>query len=477
MLLSLGSFAQNASQLKLIEQKRRPKIADVISTPDNIYQFTKDDYNGRVSAIKSKLPELIVSLEKAFPGGTYGFLGRDMDLIADAVDSFYLSKGQAGRVQRIEFSTPSLENSTPKLMTDFLAQRGLDATGSVANPSPLILIDYTSYSTSGRTNSSFPSQARYIFESVVKQMKLNGLASYDIFSRINVATIDDGASSYAKLSNPLTQDRSDYIKLQAESLEANGKVDRITYFSVDGDSMAYSSEWTDKYGPIKKGKDGLLTTEPIDFFDKDEKTKVFSQMVNVVNLVNTEAMQNRISKLAEKHQVTFTDKPSLIVMPKVTIKKVNHDANLKNQILDLEKNMSVLSNPKNYGKMAIGDEKMKLTQNGQDMLRMLAADGNIQAPHFFKISLTALLNMHEQDKLGARDFRRIFNYLLSLKPIESSAVSTFIKNNYKKSIALEIMFGRDAEREKYSQQGGLAEENYKKIISDSNIKPSCKFIY
>lgn len=475
--IAATSFGQNASQDELINQSRRPSVSKIISNTSNFELYSAGSDNGRPTVINKYLPEMIISLEKAFPGGTYAFLGRDMDLIADAVDAYYQSIGQEDRVKRIEFSTPSLNNSNSKLVTEFLTQLGLDSDG-VTNKGAFVIIDYTSYSNTGRNNSSFPSQARYIFQGVVEQMKRNGLDENDILKRVNIATMDTNARQNIELSNALSDDRSNFLEDQVKSLKENGKIDRITYLPAGGESMAYDSEWNDKYGPIMTTDKGTLITTPMSTYSYSTKATVFLQMVKVISNVLSTEMQKRIEALAIQNGVTF-QKSKVVNRPikKEKIKKIDYDQKLKVDISQNLSNLKTLPSEKDYNKYSVANTSLKLTENGQLVVQLLTSKDAILAEHYFEISIETLIHLYNENNIGARDFRRIFAHLLSIKEIKNSGVVNMIMKNYKKVLPLEIMFGREDERNKYSSQKGIAELNYNLILQNSQLKLSCRYSY
>jgi hypothetical protein len=475
-LFSTIGYAQNKSQQELINQNRRPKVSDILNNQDNLEMFDSYDSDGRAAAVRSKVAGLIVGLEKAFPGGTYGFLGRDMDLIADAVDSFYQGIGQKDRVQRIEFSTPSLTGSNPKLITDFLSQRGLDSTAKT-NAGPLILIDYTSFANNGRTNSSFPSQARYIFESVITEMKKNGISDEVILSKINVTTIDPHASGNVSLNDPFTDSRENFLKEQTESLSKNGKVDRITYIPVNGDSMAYHSEWHDKFGPINVSQNGLLETTPVRFFDYNQKRIIYNQIILTITYMLSDEFKTKVNELASQYGVVFKASGGLkSQIKKIKNVKINLDLIMKNNLEALF-DLKELPAEKNYEKYKFDSSKISLTENGNAVMTALLNNSHHAAEHFFEISFETLIKLYKTKKIGARDFRRIFAHVLTVKEIENNSFLKQVNNKYKEILPLEIMLGREIEREKYSTQGGIGQSNFLKLTGSGTLKLSCKFVY
>jgi hypothetical protein len=97
-----------------------------------------------------KLATVIASFEKAYPGLTYAFLGRDSAFLADAVEAFYLAHGQVGRVVRLNASGNSINPAPPEVLLSFLRQNGFRPTANGLER-PYIIIDRTSYGPSSQS--------------------------------------------------------------------------------------------------------------------------------------------------------------------------------------------------------------------------------------------------------------------------------------------------------------------------------------
>ena len=132
---------------------------------------------------------------------------------------------------------------------------------------------------------------------------------------------------------------------------------------------------------------------------------------------------------------------------------------------------------KKYDKHKVDSISLKLTENGVRVFQALTTHDALQAENYFSISLDILTRLYNAELIGARDFRRIFAHMLTLREIKTSSFVKMVSANYKKVLPLEIMFGRDEEREKYLSQTGIGERNFKTLIEDGNLKPSCRFSY
>ena len=486
LFLAQFAIAQNAVQQQIInDNQERPSVELLVSTPQALDDFANNGYDNdsqspsRVPQIRTNIDEFIVSLEKVHPGATYAFLGRDMDLIADAVDAYYQSIGQNGRVKRIKFSTPSLQNSNPDLITRFLAQLGMNTDATGANPKNFVILDYTKYGAYGRTNTSFPSQARYIYESVVQKLKASGLDYDQIVRRVTVATLDPTASNSVTTGKALNLTNEDVLAKQAASLKQTGKINFLPIIGSRGDAMAYGSEWNDKYGPIKD-VGGKLVTVPGQYFTNRAKTGVYWQMIQVIKEVTSPSFASKIENLAKANGVVFTvASPAKKVQAKKVppVKPENFAAKMNAAVKKLKSTLPVFSAAKDYDKFKFGSETLKLTANGNEVAKILA-DPNFQdSNNFAEKSVQMMIDLYETDQLGARDFRRLFIFLLGFKEIESKNFLNMIKSNYETSYPLQITLGREDEVEKYSKAGGFVESNFNRILNFGSLGLKCRFSY
>lgn len=100
----------------------------------------------------------------------------------------------------------------------------------------------------------------------------------------------------------------------------------------------------------------------------------------------------------------------------------------------------------------------------------------VQATKYFEIVLDSLETLYNEDKIGARDFRRILAYVMSFKDLSPGAIK-MIQERYKTVLPIEIMLSREGEREKYLSDSGTFLKNYKLLIKNGQLPLSCRFAY
>lgn len=485
LLLTQFVLGQNQEQKKIIESDVRPTVDELIANGKYLVPFTgHEDSSEKAESVIKGLPHLVVSLEKAFPGGTYAFLGRDMELLADALNAFYLSIGQSHRVVRIPFSTPSLSGITKELVLEFFTQLGLDISQqsdlNITNSlKTFVIIDYTTFNIRGQTHSSMPSQSRYLFESVFDQMKEIGFSEEAILRRINVATIN--SSPKVSYYDPLNNDIDKIIPKQIENLKKYGEIGliaRITNSYIE--NAAYDSEWHGKFGPIKRKSNGILATEPISTNSFNEKALVLNQIIDVIKGVSNLDFLSKVNEIANKHAVHF-EKRTNLQSSEIYISKLNFDKLLKEKYALLGSQLNPLPVEKDYKKRTENGMSLKLTENGSKVFAILNNSVANQTKHFFEISFVNLVLLFKERKIGARDFRRIMSYILTLRSIENTNFASNVQKFYNDSslsiTPLNIMLGSPKMRKKYLESSSdIGNENYRLLIENGNLPLKCGHI-
>ncbi len=477
---ALDAFAQNTKQRKLINQDSRPTVEEMLSDEKYLETFRAvfAGHKERIQNFGEHMPALIVSLEKAFPNGIYAFLGRDMDLVADATDAFYRSINQNDRVARVRFSTPSLVGADFEKIGKYLSQIGLDVGKYDHEARPFVIIDYTSYGLKGLTNVRLPSQARFVVQGAIRYLKNKGISPKEIPNRIAVATLSSSAKKNIAIEDPLKE--NSIAKTPSEYIARHYDLNSIVYLDAGDINLPYHSEWHGKYDKMRKNGNGEIEIKPIGYFSFDDKVKVYKGMVDVVNLMTSKKMKKGIFDLAAQHSVTFEGKSEISEQELSTKKTASIEANFKKDIKSLVKGLKKLAKKHEdaYTEKFKGDGmKMKLTPNGSEVIAALEKEEYRVLEHYLEISLEVLIQLYNADKIGARDFRRIFSYILTLKEIETKDIFQVVLANYRDVLPLEIMFGRMDEREKYAELGGYGGANYKLILEKSKIGLSCSFLF
>jgi hypothetical protein len=470
LMISTSAFATNKEQRSLIRSNKRPLPEQILSKEE--YSARDNNFNfSNAYSFETELPSLIVALEKAHPGAKYAFLGRDMDLIADAVEAFYLSIGQENRVARIRFSTPSLQGATPQLITDFLIQSGLNADPKSADAVPLVLVDYTSFSER--------SQSTQIIKATLSELEARGVPKNELLKRMNVFSVAYPNGAFPALANS-KKDFKAFFNRQAKSIERGTQyIAGVPNFPAR--ALAYGSEWHGTYGPISRSKDGTLATNPMSRFDVDTKQSVFHDIVQAIKISTSSQFHYDVFKLAKKHAVMIDGLEKAPEQPKklTLIEKFQKD--IADKLSDLPKlyprikstNFVQLpnSNGRGYG------YGFDLTANARDTVTVLGNEDHRFAPHYFQTSLDTLVALYDAERITKKDFNNIFMHLLSFQDLRGSKFLAQVRTTYQDIAPLDYVVGNEKVRtENLNIVNYLAVSNYEKLVRGGALPLSCKYL-
>jgi hypothetical protein len=462
-------FAQTPEQLRLISQETRPSVELIMSNAVYLTPFGAAIDQAKILTFKAALPSVIARLEKAFPGGTYAFLGRDTDTIADLVEGFYLSVGQRGRVVRVPLSTPSFDNNPDAAMiTQFMQQVGLSEPGKKP-AAPMVLIDVSKYATS--------SQSRKITRAVIEEYSNVGLRMHDIPNWLNIAVFPLQGIAVPQIDplNLSVSQVANMLNRQAQEVSHNG----FSQVVVIGEAqLGYGSEWNNKYGPMER-HGGRVVSNPMSYFDIATKTRVFAQMIETFRQVLEPNFLQQTVNFVASHGISFSRQPrvTMVQQPAAQPTGVELDNAFKRVIERDLLSLPQLPLEREYKKRVVHGRKYSLTENGEAVLDSLLDGKAVQSPNYLLFSFNALVSLFKAEKIGSREFRRIFIQVLSQKKIEDSVVSRIL--NFAGSIEpLDFMLDRPREREKYSALPGLAGDNYRQLTQNGS-RPvlACKKIF
>ncbi len=230
-------------------------------------------------------PEMIVDFEKAFPGATFAFIGRDTDIFADLFEAFYSSIQQYGRVVRVPMSRGTLETLDQEMAVSFLRSFGLDP----GNPKKsFVLVDSISGG-GGR-------QGRFLIESAFRSVKhdaamLNKLASRLSFVGLKVYTTDMKNKFYSLSEVP--QQQSAVVQMYSENTYSpNGHPVFLYSDQREEGSFLGTNEagyghwiglWHGPYGKAHYSPTGHVEVEITDFSDEVYRRNILSVHSAVLN--------------------------------------------------------------------------------------------------------------------------------------------------------------------------------------------------
>ncbi len=465
------AWGQNAEQMAFINSEQRPDVESLIANPRFLEDFPTHSYAGKKTTnhYNKDIPSLIIALEKAFPGGTYAFLGRDTELLADALEGFYLKIGQTNRIARVRLSTPSFAGFYAPLFVEYLEQLGLSRpTHPFAHT--FVLIDVTSFGGN--------SQSYYLTEAVIASYLASGIAPDEISHRFNLAIFDRGtAANTADAIDTSDQDLTRFLDAQANDIIQYKLFNHLV--ALPGKDLSYNSEWHGKYGRIERLSNGRLTTNPASYNSRADKTYVFHGILTALRTTTSTQFIEKTVNMAKRYGVELTQirhsQTLTPAQPPLTAAEINQ--RYVDALASL--NLQPLPEGYDYDNNLIYGEKIKLTSNGTNLYSLMSRPEHLLADDYLAISVKSLVMLYEHHLIGARDFRRIFISLLNKKtiPLNTQIFPFFNHQNFTNYILslthlepVRILLDRPREREKYMRMEGLAGSNYFALV-DQGRRP------
>lgn len=273
---SRGVQAQD-DYLRLLNKPTRPTVKEVtdFQIPSErgipLPAQNRLDFLHWSDVLIDHAPTLIAQLEKAVPGATWAFLGRDSDAIADIVEAFYQSIGQTDRVVRIGMSKTTLwENgngaqiATKEDIVEFIKSYGFDL-ASFRQSHPFIIVD--TLSRGGGTQGRVVIDALYsVYEDqggnaadLVRYFNMIGLATSTYQGFIN--SFDDAESIFTANENNYRQRDNHGHSVFRTDFFSEHKILMIPHAPNDAHESGYEhfvGAWHERYGPLRYDENNQL---------------------------------------------------------------------------------------------------------------------------------------------------------------------------------------------------------------------------
>lgn len=492
LLISNLAFAKD----NLLNSTLRPSISEVqkaietLQIPNNVLvrgdRFALQHFR---TTLEQDAPQFVARLEKANPHATFLFLGRDTQLISDVVNAFYLSIGQSNRVKQVGVSSPTLAGADEDTIMKYLEQYGITIENLKKSNRPMVLIDTISKGEvidgeliSGR-------QGRVLLQVVYKKWIEAGLDPKELVKKFMLVGMQVSTFRVGNADNNLRyRDISEInlaIELNQQKLDGdqknNQKIGRNFVVPLIQDTRNlfneagydhFTATWHDKYQPpiLKEGK---YIQNPGPQMPIEYRWSVLWMQKEIVNFVFTENFKSRVLAEGRNIGVEFDIKNDAKV--KTIDKKVNYEKVLGESLKQQIKDLQILGKEYTYDKVNFNGQTIKLTDNGSAILKLIIDPKSLNSGYYHEQVLEALINLYQLNKIGSRDFKRLFELSLSFKDIQNQDILMMAQKNYKKVLPLEVFLGKESERKEALKLGGFLSKNYQKIID--NLALSCQFIY
>lgn len=273
---------------RFTSRPERPSIADILDSVNHgQIKFSSEEATKDWSFFKEfninvdHLAKIIASFEKAYPGLTYVFLGRDSAFLADAIEAFYLSNGQVGRVRRLKASGNSIYDAQPATLMLFLRQNGFVPT-SKGLSRPFIIIDRTSYDSG--------SQMKRLLEVGYTSLLAAGVNPQQAmrqFAGVHVGGDNVGVA----LTPHIEKDFFSNLMLLSERRLSPDQVLRIPAVGLIDRSF-----WQESYGKFNidsSGRISALVGSPLSGFDR---SKTFGEILWATAAVTTKKFREVVER-------------------------------------------------------------------------------------------------------------------------------------------------------------------------------------
>lgn len=304
LMLAQLTFANTAFE-RFAQQPERPSMAELLGAVKNgtLELKSPTDVVRNLNAVMQvkRVARIIAAFEKAYPGLTYAFLGRDSAFLADAVEAFYLSRGEIGRVVRLNASGDSIYGTKPELLMLFLRQSGFHPTAHGLER-PYIIIDRTSYGSG--------SQSRRLLHA-----GYTGLLAAGVDPKVAMrqfAAVNLGESGET-VSHDLEENFFSKLKLTEGKDPAPEKL-----LSIPGKDLIDRSFWHDSYGAFEVNESGVLRARAGKAFSIEKRKEVLQEILDIMAVVRTPAFEKAVESYAlfeNAHLLSLGDRMAKAILP------------------------------------------------------------------------------------------------------------------------------------------------------------------
>ncbi len=324
--IALGLYALGltaADYGSLMRREFRPTMADVAESLPSIPDLNSSLRNQRGSQTSTFVrlliqggPTLIANLEKAFPGATWAFLGRDTQLIADLVESFYLSIGQKGRVVRVGMSKPTLASLTDaSLLTRYLEGLGLSVE-TIDSAPPFIFVDTISQGY-GRQARTLVSHFYEHYEEKTGSEPARLLRKVNIIGLV-VSTFQGSRHDLAGLPALLAEEEARYLAAGSVDFFNEHKIptfpEPVNLFNETGYEH-YTGAWHGPFGSLV-AEGGAVRSTPGEAQPATMRTQILSSQAAIWAAVSAPDFLNQVKEKAKALGYEFPVQPPARVQAK-----------------------------------------------------------------------------------------------------------------------------------------------------------------
>ncbi len=246
-------------------------------------------------------PTLIAAMEKAFPGATWAFIGRDSQAIADMLEGFYLSIGQQNRVVRLMVSKASFNGVTPQTLVHFVLEHGFSFK-DIKHREPYVFVDTVSTG-GGQQGRMFLNALYSYYANHLKGKPADLIKKLNMFA-LFVSTFRSAPVPSSAIKS-VSRDLEIQFSLTGDRPHNFGDEFKLTGFSENQDKSNeagyehFSGAWTESFGPIVS-IDGKLKATPGNITDLRTHENILWMQKEIWNAVNSETFHHQVYEAAKK---------------------------------------------------------------------------------------------------------------------------------------------------------------------------------
>lgn len=336
--LSIRAYAGETHE-SLLAHANRPTVAEIMdANMDRVHDSAgvHDSYwkalvhfasslfgkSGFLESHGLRLATVIASFEKAYPGLTYAFLGRDSAFLADAVEAFYLAHGQIGRVVRLNASGNSINPANSNELLAFLRQNGFRPTAGGLER-PYIIIDRTSY--------GLGSQSRRLLSAGYMSLLQTGASPDRLmrqFAVVNLGSDNNGVEMGPDIERDFFR-RLKFLSGYRKSVAHEPITGPSTHLRISAGGLIDTAFWHDTFGKFEIAASGGLVAKPGAPMPEKQREESLEMIVEAVRAVSSDefmAMVQRVARETFEYQFEFQQNSGAVVLPSQAELAIGADA-------------------------------------------------------------------------------------------------------------------------------------------------------
>jgi len=384
--LSVHSTVAWADLRLLLDKPSRPTVSEFIQElgiPENdpidrqidvVHLFYKNFADVNPLQLVENQPiyiaKLIAQCEKAFPGATFAFLGRDSAFLADAFAAFYTQIGQPERVVLLNASGTSIDNATPEMLVKFLQFNGLPK-DDLDSAHPFVMLDAT------RNNPE--SQSRRLMAAAYSYFTEKGVPPPQLVRKIGFINTTTKNDMYAARHRLYLADGLDIDEFyNDEEVVATSTTGPDELLTVEATNIGYALEWHEPFGVLREDPNtGKVFALPGTLKNINDRKVIIHETWGLLRLTGTPAFLDLVKEEAKKLGYEFPLQRPDPAPLKTTIPGLTYKSPLERQALRLKyvvEKKNFIERDK-YVSRIFGDLLKEVNQDPIQLVHVLSSAG------------------------------------------------------------------------------------------------------